>query len=258
MVTTSVFGMLGETQKQFEPGRPVNTRRIQVNGMTGVYARWHGNRVNHEGWFYKGRAVAETFWFNNRHLMTSNELGQLLRPYSENGRAKWGELIGGADKNGSKLTWFPMFSTNGEYTVAMYNYNFNCLAIFTNQAWSIYNQKWGVVVTNKQVRPPSNPTTPRSPQTRPSEDKNDCLIIATDAYARVKSSTYWARIAGFNTQMGGHAVLLFQPTEGSAVWLYDAAGSRNLEVRSHDLNDLKMGIERWTKAPISGLSWVED
>lgn len=57
------------------------------------------------------------------------------------------------------------------------------------------------------------------------QEKNDCLIVATETYARLRKTACWARIAGFAYSKGnpGHAVVLFQPTKNSTVWLYDAA-----------------------------------
>jgi hypothetical protein len=103
---------------------------------------------------------------------------------------------------------------------------------------------------------------PLVPQSKP-PDKNDCLIVATETYARLKKTAYWARIAGFDYTASernapGHAVVLFQPTRGSTVWLYDEAGSRDLGIKSHGLSELKEAISAWLKgdARVSDIRWI--
>jgi hypothetical protein len=100
------------------------------------------------------------------------------------------------------------------------------------------------------------------PQLKP-PDKNDCLIVATETYARLKNTAYWARIAGFDYSANtrntpGHAVVLYQPTQGSTVWLYDEVGSRDLATKSHDLNELKEAISLWLKgdARVVDIKWI--
>ena len=95
------------------------------------------------------------------------------------------------------------------------------------------------------------------------QPKNDCLIVATETYARLKKTAPWARIAGFgyasNTRNApGHAVVLYEPTQGSTVWLYDEAGSRDLGIKSHDLSELKEAISRWLPgdARVSDIRWI--
>ena len=56
-------------------------------------------------------------------------------------------------------------------------------------------------------------------------NQNDCLLVATEAYARLQKSAYWAKIAGFTwfenaKDVGGHAVVFYQPTADSNIWMY--------------------------------------
>jgi hypothetical protein len=100
-----------------------------------------------------------------------------------------------------------------------------------------------------------------APALMPPPSKNDCLIVATETYARLKNTAYWARIAGFDfasRDAPGHAVVLFQPAQGSTVWLYDAAGSRDLGIKSHNLSELKEAISGWLKgnARVSDIRWI--
>jgi hypothetical protein len=103
---------------------------------------------------------------------------------------------------------------------------------------------------------------PRKYQPKP-PDKNDCLIVATEIFARLKNTAYWARIAGFDYATSernapGHAVVLYEPAQGSTVWLYDDAGSRDLAIKSHDLSELKEAIAGWLKgnARVSDIRWI--
>jgi hypothetical protein len=99
-----------------------------------------------------------------------------------------------------------------------------------------------------------------APALTPPPSKNDCLIVATETYARLKKTAYWARIAGFAYSKGepGHAVVLFQPTKSSTVWLYDAAGSRDLQTQSHNLSELAKAITGWLKTgeQVSDITWI--
>lgn len=70
--------------------------------------------------------------------------------------------------------------------------------------------------------------------------EQDCLIVATNALAKLKGSAHWARIAGFMVtkkfeKVGSHAVVFFQPTETSNVFMYDKSGSLELDTQSHEL-----------------------
>jgi len=76
-----------------------------------------------------------------------------------------------------------------------------------------------------------------------SKDENDCLLVATEAYARMQKTAYWAKIAGFTwikdgKVIGKHAVLFYQPTESSNVFMYDKDGSLPIATQSHDLNEI--------------------
>ena len=61
-------------------------------------------------------------------------------------------------------------------------------------------------------------------------------------------------------QFGQIHPVLYQPTQGSTVWLYDEAGSRDLGIKSHDLSELKEAISEWLKgnARVSDIRWIEE
>ena len=98
----------------------------------------------------------------------------------------------------------------------------------------------------------------------------------------MQKTAYWAKIAGFTwikdgKVIGKHAVLFYQPTESSNVFMYDKDGSLPIATQSHDLNEiinslnelfgtakvpLKAQSARWTDADdwnqflASKQSWV--
>jgi hypothetical protein len=77
----------------------------------------------------------------------------------------------------------------------------------------------------------------------PTTTPNDCLVVATEAFARLNKSATWARIAGFKiskngSAIGGHAVVFYQPTQASNVWMYDKSGSYDTHTQVHDLSVL--------------------
>ena len=93
------------------------------------------------------------------------------------------------------------------------------------------------VYLNKQATPP----TPAAPQI--TEEKNDCLLVATEAHARLRNSAAWSKIVAFTwigpKESTGHAVVFYQPTQDSDVFMYDKTlGSLDLGTQSHDLMQL--------------------
>ena len=114
--------------------------------------------------------------------------------------------------------------------------------------------------TETNVYPPAPAATPN-----PAPGKKDCLITATIKLAELKPSGCWARIAGFaySKNLPGHAVVLYQPTSGSNVWMYDEdLGSLELATQSHDLRDLAPAINQRlqlldSRYQVSNLRWVE-
>jgi hypothetical protein len=72
------------------------------------------------------------------------------------------------------------------------------------------------------------------------DEKNDCVIVATEAYQRLRAEGVWAEVIGLNlhTPKGetfGHAMCVYQPEKTGNLWVYDSNGSWQLAVRSADL-----------------------
>ena len=97
-------------------------------------------------------------------------------------------------------------------------------------------------------------------------DQKDCLVVATEAYARLQKTAYWAKIAGFTWRengkvIGGHAVVFYQPTQNSNVWMYDSGGSYEIHTKSHELSEITYVLSELlsrTTIRIESLRWLEN
>jgi len=96
--------------------------------------------------------------------------------------------------------------------------------------------------------------------------KNDCLIVATEAFARLSKTAVWARIGSFMISrdgkvLGGHAVTFYQPTATSNVWVYDSnEGSIELRTQSHDLTEIMIAYNKHVKPNwrLYDAEWIDD
>jgi hypothetical protein len=96
-------------------------------------------------------------------------------------------------------------------------------------------------------------------------DQNDCLPFALEALKRLKKSSHWAEIAGFTwiengKRIGGHAVVFYQPTEKTNVFMYDRSGSFDLQTRSHDLGEIIDALNQLTRdnLRVESPRWLEN
>jgi hypothetical protein len=84
------------------------------------------------------------------------------------------------------------------------------------------------------------------------DEKNDCAIVATEAYNRLRAQGIWAEVVGMRLDCPdgrtfGHAVCFYQPSANANIWAYDAAGTTELEVRSADLRVLEWAFNQALK-----------
>ena len=92
--------------------------------------------------------------------------------------------------------------------------------------------------------------TPKTPETSETTDgKNDCVIVATEAYQRLRAEGVWAEVIGLklHTSKGetfGHAMCVYQPEKTGNLWVYDSNGSRELDVRSADLRVIEWAFNQ--------------
>lgn len=128
-----------------------------------------------------------------------------------------------------------------------------------------------------QYPPPEQPFNPNGPvqpvATTPAQapvvlptlspEENDCAVVATEKYALLKRAGVWVGMARFNENTlapSGHAVVIWQPSAESNVFIYLGKNIGTIEVntRSHDLGEIfaalnnsfgniyKFELTRWT------------
>lgn len=219
-------GALYETPGQFETGVPTKVSGI---GAGTTLMLWEGRKVAHMGAFTKGQCVIETFWFVDGHRMTTAEVARFLAPYTAQG------LRAGKVSKNSDGDVVPMLNRNGTVVnVLVYEYDEEKLHVMPLALYhEIYDNAQGSSTAQAPTAPP--------PQAAPGSTPNDCLPVATEMMARLKGKATWARIAGFRftkngKDVGGHAVVFFQPAEDANVYMYDKVlGSVDLHTQSHEL-----------------------
>lgn len=96
----------------------------------------------------------------------------------------------------------------------------------------------------------------------PNRELNDCVVVATAAYSKLKPNAYWVRMAGFGLNSKnelGHVVVLYQPTAASKIWLYDKTDSFELQTRSQNLAELTKAITQCLNVgnQVSDIRWVD-
>lgn len=180
-----------------------------------------------------------SFTLSSHIRLTRTDIQKIQRPFHTtwHGRGRYSGIYLWESDNGLSMgTWYQ----DGHDYLVIQNY-----------------PAFKALVANQKRSAPSAPL-PVAPAD--SSARNDCLIVATETYARLKKTAYWARIAGFAYSKGepGHAVVLFQPTKSSTVWLYDATGSRDLQTQSHDLSELAKAITGCLKVgeQVSDITWI--
>jgi hypothetical protein len=93
----------------------------------------------------------------------------------------------------------------------------------------------------------------KTPETSETVDgKNDCVIVATEAYKRLRAEGVWAEVIGMKikTPKGktyGHAMCVYQPSKTDNLWVYDSNGSWQLSVQSADLRVIEWAFNQSLK-----------
>jgi len=228
----SLKAELGETPAQFETGQPTEVKHFQGN-ITAMI--WAGKSVTHFGVFDgSNRCVSETFWFADGRQMVLADFERFLAPYSD---------MSVLNKSRDERGIYQFLGKNGKViAVAAYFHEDNRLSVMTLPFW---NSTLGKTTKDQDA--------PQPVVAQPSSSTpNDCLVVATEVYGRLRTSAHWARIIAFRLNDGketvGHAVVLYQPTPTSNVWLYDKTigGSKDIGTQSHDLAEIVNSIESLT------------
>jgi hypothetical protein len=114
------------------------------------------------------------------------------------------------------------------------------------------------------------PMIPSNPQVVAGRTPNDCYVIASQIYARLKTSSYWVKVAGLmikeksTNEVGGHAVVFSQLTPSSNVVMSDENGGLDLETKSHDLQEITdAAAQISSKSPkvpyiVQSAKWIDE
>ena len=257
----SAVAMIGETPKQFEPSKPVESKMLAGNV---AMMTWVGKTVIHIGQFDNnngGRCQREKFKFKDGHDMCTKpgELEKFLAPY---------EKLRSYDAgNDGQRGYFKMVNASGRLVgVVIYNYDTYWLDVMTASVWEngeMRDAEARIAAHRQRSNTPLSAPKPAVPAPTAS-DQNDCLPFAIEALARLKKSSHWAEIAGFTwiedgKKIGGHAVVFYQPTEKTNVFMYDRSGSYDLQTRSHDLAEIIAALNQLTRdnLRVESPRWLE-
>src|SRR5258705_5440312 len=79
--------------------------------------------------------------------------------------------------------------------------------------------------------------------------KNDCVIVATEAYKRLRVQGVWAEVVSFKIKCPdrkeyGHAVCIYQISKTDNLCAYDAGGTLELNVKSADLREIERAFNQ--------------
>ena len=79
--------------------------------------------------------------------------------------------------------------------------------------------------------------------------KNDCVIVATEAYKRLRAQGVWAEVVSFKLKCPGgkeygHAVCIYQISKTDNLCVYDARGTLELNAKSADLREIERAFNR--------------
>jgi hypothetical protein len=252
--------------------KAVGVQWIEFLGKQLLQVQYHDDFVCHL-FGTDGREIA--FYYVAIKGLKPEDVEKLKRRY----RTTWR----GTGTDGRLFSWE---STNGLSMVAERCQGYDLLVIFdTSKTREIPEIRNAVPAPALASAPAATPVPPAHLDfvpDKPSKAENDCLLVATEAYARMQKTAYWAKIAGFTwikdgKIIGKHAVLFYQPTKSSNVFMYDRDGSLPIATQSHDLNEiinslnelfgtakvpLRAQSARWTDADdwnqflVSKQSWV--
>jgi hypothetical protein len=240
---------IGQTPQEVieDSGREkaVSVQWIEIFDRPMLRVQYHDDVILH---LFGSNGQEIAFYYYATKGLKPEDVDKLQRRY----RTTWR----GTGTDGGVFTWE---SANGLSMAAERHEGYDYLAIFdASRIQEIPEIRRAVpalapAATPAPVAAPTSPVVaPVSPAPpthldfvpdKPSKDENDCLLVATEAYARMQKAAYWAKIAGFTwikdgKVIGKHAVLFYQPTESSNIFMYDKDGSLPIATQSHDLNEI--------------------
>jgi len=250
--------------------KAVSVQWIEIFDRPMLRVQYHDDVILHL-FGSNGREIA--FYYYATKGLKPEDVDKLQRRY----RTTWR----GTGTDGGVFTWE---SANGLWMAAERHEGYDYLAIFDasriQEMPEIRNAVPAPALASAPVATPAPVAAPTAPAVapvppahldfvpdKPSKDENDCLLVATEAYARMQKTAYWAKIAGFTwikdgKVIGKHAVLFYQPTESSNVFTYDKDGSLPIATQSHDLNEIINSLNELfgtAKVPLRAQSaiWID-
>ena len=247
LVAGSAMAKIGESYSQVIQEAQHDKDAVAItpwdfNGRTALTVQYQNEDVIYHLFDAKGKEI-EFFWYAN-HEVTWKEVGVVQRIF----KTKW-------ERTQINPEWTSWESTNG-LGLAVQG---KVLHIFNLKA---VQQLLAKEKKEEGLKPALEFA--QAQEATPAEEKKDCLPFAIEALSRLKKSSVWAQIAGFTwvedgKKLGGHAVVFFQPTEKSNVWMYDRSGSYDLQTRSHDLGEIIAALNSLTRDNLSVESprWLE-
>jgi hypothetical protein len=93
---------------------------------------------------------------------------------------------------------------------------------------------------------------PDKPAEQEEQSKKDCMIVATEAYNRLRAQGVWAEIVGFKVQNPegekmGHAVCVYQVSARDNLFAYDQHGTLTLNTKSADIRMIERAYNEHLK-----------
>jgi hypothetical protein len=234
MLTASVArAELGETPAQFESGKPYNIEVYTDEDFgTGPLIIWRGKTLTHVGHFVNNVCVSEVFYFNDHRRMTQKDCDRFLAPYY----AKWSFDLKVRDSQNHDHGTFTDRRTGQEIAYMLYDHKQNNLFIeFSRPSQS----KRRMRTAEEFLDAPDNSLT-----VPVQEDKNDCMVVATENLHRLAAAAPWSNILMYSITVNGqlqplgHAVAVWKITLDGNVFVVDSSGTFEVFTTSTDANDI--------------------
>jgi hypothetical protein len=262
----SAYGKIGETSEQVI----ARSKRNAWGDIIGIESdRWQNKPLVHVH-YRDGAIVSHVFGVNGRQIamlsyapkrFTDKDIVEIQGLY----RTTWRPLNLGDDIP----TWE---SSSGLIMSNTRRVGHDLLAIVDVKKSVEINDYIRWLGRNLDVAPAPEPEPEPEPESKPEQAKpskfgsKDCLLVATEAYSRLKNTAYWARIGKFvilkdGKIIGGHAATFFQPTQNSNVFMYDKEeGSCDLRTKSHELPTLELALRNVYNNGYAARSvgWIEN
>ena len=198
--------------------KAVSVQSVENLGRTMLRVQYHDDVILHL-FGSDGREIA--FYYYATKGLKPEDVDKIQRTYDTTWR--------GMGIDGGVFNWG---SANGLYMTAERLEGYDYLAILDmsrkDEIPEIRRASPAAASASTAVATPI-PATPapvfNKPAVAATPDEKDCLLVATEAYARMQKTADWAKIAGFTwlqnkKEIGGHAVVFYQPTQNSNVWMY--------------------------------------